>query len=231
MPLTRLLDLLYPRECELCGKRLVEPELDDLCYLCDEGVEWIAGHTCGRCGAGAPDGEARCGECAGKAIAFKGAVAAGRYAGQVRELIHRFKFHRRMHLARPFAARIVRQLRRTVWGGEIDLLVPVPTPVLRIVERGYAAAEVLAMRLAGDLDRPWTRALRVARVVRSQTELSGAERLKNPAGAFSARPRRIRDKGVLLVDDVLTTGATANECTRVLRDAGARQVYLAVMGR
>ncbi len=228
------LDLLYPRECELCGKAIVEPELDAICYPCDERMEWIGGRTCRRCGAMLPpavEDESRCLECAGREIAFKAAVAAGRYAGRVRELVHRFKFRRRMHLGKLFASRIVRQIREAGWLESIDLLVPVPTPVLRILDRSYAAAEVLAMRLSGELDRPWKRGLAIARSARSQTDLSGAERLKNPVGAFRASPKKVRGKGILLIDDVLTTGATANECTRVLRDAGANQVWLAVIGR
>jgi len=233
--LLRILDLLYPRECEICQARLTAPELDILCPGCDARVEWIEGRTCRRCGWGIADDaedDRRCPECDGKEIAFKSAVAAGRYAGYVRELVQRFKFRRQVHLARPFGRRLARRLRETAWLEGIDLLVPVPTPLGRILDRRYSAAEVMAMRLSSELEKPWARALTLSgRARASQTELSGAERLKNPVGAFKARPKRVRDRLVLLVDDVLTTGATANECTRVLRDAGAKQVYLAVIGR
>lgn len=230
----RWLDLIYPRICELCGKLLRDPRVQALCYPCDDRVEWIAGRTCRRCGAGIPDScddDRRCPECDGKALAFKSAVAAGRYAGNVRELVHRFKFHRQMHLGRLFADHLVRRLREVPWGAAIQVVVPVPTPVLRILDRGYSAAEVLAQRLSFLLDRPWTRALSIARRVRSQTEVSGPERLTNPAGAFRARARRVRGKRVLVVDDVLTTGATASECARVLKDAGADAVFVGVAGR
>ncbi len=232
--LGRALDLVYPRECEICGRGFDDPQLDILCFRCEERVEWIAGRTCRRCGWGlAPEAadDKSCPECDGKEIAFKGAVAAGRFLGYVREFVHRFKFRRQMHFGRAFAVRLARRVREAPWGGSVDVVVPVPTRLLRLLTRTYSAAEVVAGKLAVELDRPYVRALRIVRGTESQTELTQSERLKNPAGAFAVRAARICGRRVLLVDDVLTTGATANECTRVLRDAGADSVFLAVIGR
>jgi ComF family protein len=232
--LPRLLDLVYPRECEVCGKTLADPSLDILCFRCEERVEWIGGRACRRCGWGLPpeaEDDRRCGECDGKELAFKGAVAAGRYLGYVRELVQRFKFRRQMHLGPAFGRRLAARLRSEDWARSVRVIVPVPTSLRNVLDRRFAAPEVLAMRLSAELDRPWTRALRLVRRLKSQVDLSGADRLHNPRGAFAARAKDVRDRVVLLVDDVLTTGATANDCTRALRDAGAEQVYVAVVGR
>ena len=156
-------------------------------------------------------------------------MAAGRYAGFVRELVHRLKFGGRTDLARPLARRMAERVRAARWGADVGTVVPVPMRRLKLLfERGYNPAELLADRLAGELGRPARRWLAQVRPTPSQTSLTGAERRRNPRGAYAAR----RARGVvLLVDDVLTTGATASECSRVLLAAGASRVYLAVVGR
>jgi len=230
--LARLLtDLLFPRSCELCGSRLTAPDADVACASCAPHAEWIADPACPRCGAElAPGG---CGECRGRGFPFRAAVAAGRYAGFVRELVHRFKFGGRRDLARPLARRIAARISAAPWGASVGAVVPVPMRRLKILfERGYNPAELLATRIARELGRPMKRWLAQVRATPSQTSLTGEERRSNPGGAYAARRwGATRGRTVLLVDDVLTTGATAGECARVLKDAGAEAVYLAVIGR
>jgi ComF family protein len=226
-----LADLLFPRNCELCGSRLTLPECDLTCPSCAPHAEWIGAPACPRCGAElAPGG---CGECRGRAFPFRGAVAAGRYAGFVRELVHRFKFGGRRDLARPLARRIAERIAAAPWGGSVGAVVPVPMRRMKILfERGYNPAELLAGRIARELGRPFRRCLAQVRATASQTSLTGEQRRTNPRGAYAARRWGApRGRTVLLVDDVLTTGATASECARVLKDAGAEAVYLAVVGR
>jgi ComF family protein len=221
------LDLVYPRACEACGGA-PEGSADGLaCAACAPRMEWIAGDTCARCGAEKAAG--RCLECGGRKFPFRGAVAAGRYAGLVRELVHRFKFGGRTDLAWPLARRMADRLRRAPWSGGLDAIVPVPMRRLKLLfGRGYNPAELLAHRLARELRLPARRWLTQIRATPSQTSLTGTERRRNPAGAYRAR----RARGtVLLVDDVLTTGATAGECARALLEGGAGRVYLAVVGR
>lgn len=103
---------------------------------------------------------------------------------------------------------------------------------MKVLVRGYNPAELLAERVAHVLKRPWTaRALVKIRKTKPQMELPRTERLKNVEGAFRARARWIRNRSLLLVDDVLTTGATANACTQALFEAGAQEVFVAVAGR
>jgi ComF family protein len=147
----------------------------------------------------------------------------------VRELVHRFKFGGRTDLARPLARRLAGRVIAAPWGRSIDAIVPVPMRRLKLLlERHYNPAELLADRLARELKIPVRRWLKQVRATPSQTSLGGAERRRNPAGAYRARRASGR---VLLVDDVLTTGATAGECARVLLEAGASAVYLGVVGR
>jgi ComF family protein len=220
-----MLDLLFPRECAFCQRALAAGE-EIACAACDGHIEWIRGAACARCGAGL-DGPS-CEECAGRKLLFDGAAAAGRYAGYLRELVHKFKFHRQMWLARPFADRLAPRVRD--WA--IDVVVPVPARALKILWQGrlHGAAETLAERLASRLQKPLVWALVQQRATKAQVALKKEERLENPKGAYRAK-KSIDGKTVLLVDDVMTTGATANDCSRALLEAGAKRVYVAVIGR
>ena len=220
--LRRLLDLLYPRECVACSAPVGEAEGFAFCASCDGRLEWGRPPFCPRCGAGPAGGD--CGECRGKEILFAGATALGRYDGRLRDTVLQLKFRGSRHLADEFGRRLASRIARA-----FDLVVPVPMSRWKLLVRGYNAAELTAERLARHAKIPYSRgALRKIRRTRPQSELSMAERLTNPKGAY--RAKRVRGV-VLLVDDVLTTGATANACTEALRAAGATEVHLAVIAR
>lgn len=216
-----LLDVLYPRVCALCDGR-IEGAGTGFCGACDGALEWIVPPACPRCGAGRPG--TACGECVGKEFAFAGATALGRYEGRLREAVLRLKFRGGRHLADDFGRRLAARVAKRA-----DLVAPVPMSRWKLLARAYNPAELVAERLARHGGLPFARrALRKVRRTRAQSELALEERLVNPRGAY--RARRVRGV-VLLVDDVLTTGATANACTEALRAAGASEVHLAVIAR
>ncbi len=218
----RLLDLLYPRACSVCSAPIGEAGRLAFCAGCDAGLEWIEPPACPRCGA-ARRGPA-CGECRGREYAFAGAAALGRYEGRLREAVLALKFRGGRHLAEEFGRRLAARL-----GRRFDLVVPVPMSRWKRLVRHYNPAELVAERLARHAGLPFRPgALRKVRRTRPQAELPVEERLRNPAGAYRARGVRGM---VLLVDDVLTTGATAGACAEALRAAGASEVHVAVVAR
>ena len=147
----------------------------------------------------------------------------------MREALHRFKFGGRRALARPLADLAVEQCGGTLPDG-IDAIVPVPLAGARERERGFNQAALLAERVALRLDVPVrTRWLARPRATRPQSDLPATERLTNVRGAFRAAPAVGRH--VLLVDDVLTTGATLAECARALRAAGADRIGALTVAR
>lgn len=171
-----------------------------------------------------------CAACIADPPAFDWARAAARYAGTVRDALHAFKFERRRALAGPLADLLLEQCAGRL-PGAVDALVPVPLAGDRERERGFNQAALLAGRVAPALGVPVrTRWLKRVRPTPPQTELTGRERRANLRDAFQAHAA-VAGRRVLVIDDILTTGATVAECARTLRARGAREVGVLAVAR
>lgn len=229
---TAVVDLVFPPLCPVCREMLGAGRRDPLCGVCWEALERIAPPWCRCCGA--PLGvEGLCGACRGRRPHFAYARAAARYGDLVRETIHAFKFGGRRGLANPLGDLLAGLGLGALPGAAPDVLVPVPLHPRRARERGYNQALLLARRL----ERAWgvpvvADALIRAVPTRPQTDLDAAARRRNVRDAFAVRrPALIAGRHVVLVDDVLTTGATAGECARSLTRAGAAAVGVLTVAR
>ncbi len=183
--------------------------------------------------------EAQCGLCQRLHPPFERAVAYGSYEGGLRDLIHLLKYQQ----VRPAAAVLGRMLAETITGLETTLppgaiaVVPVPLHARKRAQRGFNQSELIARAALKQLARPErfqisTDALVRRRETESQIGLTRHQRRENLRGAFAvADPERLAKRDVLLVDDVFTTGATASECARVLRRAGANRVWVTTVAR
>lgn len=170
-----------------------------------------------------------CGLCRRGLSGFDTAYCYGSYEGALRKLIHLFKYSGIHTLSRPLGARLALAL---PLGRGFDVVVPVPLHWRRRWQRGFNQSELLGRELARRLSIPLVRALRRRRATGAQAGLSHAARRTNVGGAFSIRyEAAIRQQRVLLVDDVLTTGATAAACASLLKRSGARQVALITLAR
>lgn len=231
-----LLDLVYPRHCLVCEASLADVPALYLCEVCRSDILLWKGNSCRKCAAFlGPYAEetARCNTCRGRSLGFSRAVAAGRYQGALKKLIHKLKFDRQPLAAVPLGELLSERLQREPFLGELSALVPVPLHSSRQAERGFNQAELLAREIERALGVPLvTGCLARVRRASAQSLLDRAERERNIEGAFlTRRPRKLAAKTVLLVDDVLTTGATASECARSLRSAGVKRVYVATVAR
>jgi ComF family protein len=161
------------------------------------------------------------------------ALAAFVYGGAMARAIVRMKYESRPDLARPLGDLLCRGLAPRAASLRGVLVVPVPLHASRLAERGFNQSALLARRVAKYLGAPFAPlALARGRDTPKQANLDRASRLANVAGAFRARqPKRVRDRRVLLVDDVCTTGATLEACSRALLGAGARAVATVVVAR
>jgi ComF family protein len=167
--------------------------------------------------------------CRAGARGFDAAYCFGSYEGTLRELIHLFKYGRMKPLARTLGANLVSALPRDQ---RFDVVVPMPLHWRRQWQRGFNQAELLARRTARSYGIPVSNAVRRIRSTAAQAGLSNAQRRENVAGAFQLRNRRaIEGRRVLLIDDVMTTGATASACALALKRGGAAAVTLLALAR
>lgn len=209
-----LKELLFPRRCMLCREFLTKDETD-LCRNCRVNAPEYP------YGAENPEPS---GKNSGQFL--DSFTAVWYYEGDVRKSILRFKFRRATFLAPKFGVLLALKLLRQ-GPKEIDLLTWVPVSRLRRIKRGYDQCRLLSDAAAEQLRLPSVKTLRKSRHTPPQSGLSSvAERKANVLGAFkTVKAVDVRGKRILLVDDIYTTGATMNECARVLLTAGAKEVH------
>ncbi len=236
---------LFPADCRICGCPLIRISRLPVCESCLDVLRPLEGSFCSVCGeallspAFADRGDALCGLCQRTHPPFERAVAYGAYDGGLRDLIHLLKYQQ----VRPAAAVLGRMLGEAV----ADLMnvlpdgavavVPVPLHDRKQRQRGFNQSELIARAALKQLAAPerfelLTGVLDRTRETGSQIGLTRHQRRENLRGAFAVKDAgRITDRDVLLVDDVFTTGTTASECSRVLRRAGAKRVWVATVAR
>ena len=208
--LQRLLKLLFPPKCVLC-KQILEKEETDFCHKCRENAQIFEKSD------------------------FKLSFVAGwtsvwYYKDAVRESLLRYKFGGRRSYAEAYGRVLAMKLQKE-GKDDFDVLSFVPVSFLRKMKRGYDQVDILATALAQELKVSSVRTLRKIRHTPPQSGIADvAQRRANVLGAYRCVDEEaVRGKRVLLLDDILTTGATASECARVLLTAGAKEVFCATL--
>ncbi len=227
-----VLAVVFPSACPACGRALSAPGRGPLCEPCWGSLARHAGTTCA-CGLPLATEAAACGRCRRGRQPFAAGASLGPYEGPLRVAVQQLKYHGRRRAAARIAALLLEDesVRRLV--ATSDVLVPVPLHPRRLRERGYNQSALLAAELARLTGRPVHDAALVRRRdTPPQAGRSAAERRRNVAGAFVVRRRGAVDgRVVTVIDDVLTTGATARDCARALSGAGAFEVRLVTAAR
>lgn len=226
--------LLFPPRCAVCkepGDR-VHPLF---CPHCLELVCHLRNlEGCGRCGAPIAEFQRTadgCTHCVDEPRAVAGLARVGPYRDEITTLVRQYKYHGRESLGPTLSAWLVEAVSAATWLPDVELVASVPTHWTRRVRRPFYPAEELARGLARAFALPLARPLRRVRAGRHQIGLSPSARYANVKGAFAMRRGATLDgESVLLVDDVRTTGATLNECAKVLKARGSGAVYGAVLG-
>jgi ComF family protein len=230
------LSFFYPEVCQVCGDERATVEDGYVGVQCRKNAKLVEPPFCERCGlpfAGAITATFACANCREMRLYFSTARSAVEARGMVLDLIHRYKYQRALWLE-PFLAGLLIDsarpcLERETW----DMIVPVPLHPVKQNEREFNQAERLARRLGRSLSLPvQTGILRRVAPTRTQTQLTRAERNANVRRAFEAiHSEQARRKRIVLVDDVLTTGATTSACARLLKKSGAREVCVWTVAR
>jgi ComF family protein len=227
------LDLVLPAVCMACGR----DDISDggLCQDCNvKLLALVAAPYCGRCGSGLPAGRTvyeTCPGCPATLGRFESVIRLGSYAEPLRSVVRGMKYHRQEALRRRLGSLLAAAV-RTRAAKTPDLVLSVPMHWRRRLARGYDHARVLAVTLADELRLPLGHELVRTRHTPPQARLSRSLRLENVRGSFEVQGKiTLAGAHVLLVDDVTTTGATADEASRVLLQAGASSVTLAVIAK
>ncbi|MEY5013163.1 MAG: hypothetical protein RLY69_878, partial [Verrucomicrobiota bacterium] len=232
----RAIDLLYPSDCALCGNLLTGRKA--LCELCADDLPRIAEPFCETCGmtyGGVIDHTFECPNCSELSFAFEFARPAMRKDPRTLDLIHQLKYRRSLHLAHDLGRLAVDAFRNdprlATALEEKWSLIPVPLHRKRLLHRHFNQAEEIARGISHHTGLPIVSALRRTRDTGTQTRLTRKQRMKNLQGSFeiSKAGKNLigqNSHGAVLIDDVLTTGSTVNECAKTLRRAGLRKVVV-----
>lgn len=220
--------LLLPPVCLVCGQQAREAL--DCCRACELELPRLRS-GCRRCAVEMAHAAEFCGRCQRRMPAWDRAWSGFAYRGVVESLVRRFKFHHDLAAGRMLAGVLAARL-VALGAPRPQLMVPVPLHWRRRLVRGFNQSEMLCRDLAGWLEGPpWYPLLGRRRHTSSQSALPAARRTGNVRGAFRVRRAFPGLRHVVLVDDVMTTGSTVNECARVLRRAGVERVDVWVIAR
>jgi ComF family protein len=230
------LSFFYPEICQVCKESRATPAEGFVCADCKAKVQIITRPFCERCGIpveGAITTAFECSNCKDENWQFRWARSAGASKDPLLEIIHQYKYSRALWYEPFLAQLLISQALPELGKGAFQYIVPVPLHPAKQREREFNQAERLGRRLGAAAGIPVnTRLLRRAVATPSQTLLSREERVKNMKNAFAMRPKEgLNGERILLVDDVLTTGATTGACASVLLEAGASEVCVWTVAR
>ncbi len=230
-----MLDIVFPRSCAGCG-RTVGEESRYLCWNCIAGIQVINTPFCAICGNpihGSVEERYICSSCSNQLPFFDIARSAVHYTGIIRQLVQDFKYRQATWLAPDLASLMYLCLKTHLPDFRADIVTWVPLHPAKQRERSYNQSRLLAGRVAtaSHIHLGGNRLCRV-RQTNTQTHLTATARKDNVKGVFVVRGKGpFRDKDVLLIDDVMTTGATLNDCARAIKEAGARKVAALTLAR
>jgi len=227
-----LADIGLPDGCLMC-RAAPKRVPDDLCGDCQRLLLAAQADYCTRCGRSAAPYTTTaggCPRCRGRRIVTAGRVRCGEYRDALAEAILAFKYRGRWELDRCLASRLADVARGAPWMPQVEAVVAVPTCWQHRLHRRLHATTLIAPAVAKACGRPLVPLLRRIKGGPHQVGVSEEVRVRNVRGKFRIAPGvTIRGATLCLIDDVLTTGATMNECAKVLRRAGAKAVYGALL--
>lgn len=221
-------DLLFPPFCSVCQKRMPDGERQPICNACWARTERWMSDACQRCGSKMRQRQRPllCDRCQIEDWPCADVRTPGPFAGVVAEAVHLLKYSEKPSIARRLAGLMIDSIGQDGCYLQADMVLAVPLHPARKRERGYNQAHLIAREVAAALGLGTSEDILMrTKHTRTQTRLNRAERQENVKDIFQVRdPKRVLGKRIILVDDVLTTGATIGSCARALREAGASEV-------
>lgn len=214
-----ILDWIYPPRCCNCDRVGVV-----FCPECESSIKPLAGNLCAICGYPLRSNKWICQKCASEKPPYESMRSWGSHEGALRHAVHALKYRRDLDLGHFFASRLVELVRKEAW--QIDLVVPVPLSPGHLKQRGYNQSACISQNLAWLLGLPHSStSIKRVKETQEQITLDVNERFMNLCDAFYANAATLEKKRVLIVDDVITTGATMQNCAKAVQNSGAETVY------
>ena len=217
---------VYPRRCVFCDEILEIDDKNYVCEKCSSETEWISGKVCEKCGMPI-NYFGMCIRCKKTKRHFDTAYSVYRYEGKVRRSIHRLKYNKRGSYARFYGKEMAHfaDLENIPY---VDYVVPVPISKSRLRKRGYNQCELLARAYCKARKQVYLDILKRTKRTKPQNKLNLDQRKSNVKGAFKIKDTKfdLHNKSFLIIDDIFTTGSTADECAKILKNAGAKEVYV-----
>lgn len=222
-----VLGVFFPSVCPVCKKPSDELATSPICGACWTNMSRLPANVCSVCAKPLEvEGITKCGDCYAEKPFYSTVRAYAQFNGAMKEAVHLFKFSGVRRLARPIA-----ELFKTINIPEADLIVPVPLTKKRLTERGFNQSLLLAKALSDFTKIPLSYdTLLKVKETPHQTALTEMDRMRSLKNAFVSSVS-VKGKSIAVVDDVMTTGATLNECAKALVNAGARNVFGIVAAR
>lgn len=218
------LDLIYPPICGGCDIKGIR-----WCPECASKISVLCEPFCPICG-NKQQTRSVCGRCSQQRPMYFQLRSWGYFNGSLRNAIHKLKYNKDLSLAEILSRQLIEMIINLGW--TLDMVVPVPLGRERIKTRGYNQAALIALPVALGLDLKYRpKALAKVRETNSQVGLSYEHRYENVSGAFLARSPVVVDKRILIVDDVVTSGATINACANALINSGAKVIFAVSLAR
>ncbi|MRS01941.1 ComF family protein, partial [bacterium] len=219
------MDWLYPPRCCNCDRRGFV-----LCDECFSDIEHLTTKYCIKCGYPIRYQNRLCKACSLETPLYTQMRSWAVFSGSVRTAIHSLKYKRNLALGNILAKPLIEVVEKSGW--QIDLVVPVPLSKSRMQSRGYNQAALISRYLAASLNIPHSsHDLRRIKNTFTQTKMNVNKRFTNLLDAFYANPATLKKKNILIIDDVITTGATMRNCTNALLAAGAEKIYCLSVAR
>jgi ComF family protein len=224
-----MVDMAYPPKtrCLSCGNPLKNYNEYYICNYCKTSLPFISGFICKKCGRPLEEetnSDGLCGECAMRVTYFDEAAAVFEFSGAIQDMLHRLKYEGETDIASSIGKFMAWKLKKENW--HIDVIAPVPLHTDRMKERGFNQSYLLASTIGWECGIDVSEGLlKRKRYTESQVSLSRLERIFNVKDAFDASESEIEGKSVLVVDDIMTTGSTLNECSKAIRGYSPKNVY------
>lgn len=230
-------DLLFPRQCENCMKVMDHKNRTYLCATCYQSIRWVSDYACSGCAGifqGIESSEPWfCQSCKNEKRAYDSCVAVSLYEGCIKNLIQKFKFSKAEYLAHTLQFIFIKNIPKRIQEASADLILSVPLHPLKLKERGFNQSLYFAQIFSRNFWIPLlTKGLHRIKYSTGQTLQDKKSRIENIRDSFRVpHPEKIKGQKIILVDDVMTTGATVQECSKMLKNAGAKSITILVLAR